>query len=185
PPAPLSRRSPVDGTRRSTDRVPMPGFPRRSAGSFCSKTSTPISSSQTRPACSVPPWLSACRERWRSNLAGPIRTSDGPTYSNFLIHLQAADDEGRALSYVSAVAMEEKQIWDYNQGNPRGDPKDLGKHPPPTVPLVAIYPREGTLAADHPYAVLNAPWVTAAKRQAAEAFLQFLERPEIQARFQA
>src|SRR2546426_2946174 len=109
----------------------------------------------------------------------------GDTVSNFLINLQAADDEGRALSYVSAVAMEEKQIWDYNQGNPRGDPKDLGKHPPPTVPLVAIYPREGTLAADHPYAVLNAPWVTAAKRQAAEAFLRFLERPDIQARFQA
>ncbi len=109
----------------------------------------------------------------------------GDTVSNFLINLQAADDEGRALSYVSAVAMEEKQIWDYNQGNPRGDPNDLGKHSPPTVPLVAIYPREGTLAADHPYAVLNAPWVTAAKRQAAEAFLQFLERPQVQARFQA
>ena len=68
---------------------------------------------------------------------------------------------------------------------PARGPDNLGKHPPPTVPLVAIYPREGTLAADHPYAVLNAPWVTAAKRLAAEAFLQFLERPEIQARFQA
>ena len=109
----------------------------------------------------------------------------GDTVSNFLINLQAADDEGRALSYVSAVAMEEKQIWDYNQGNPRGDPNDIGKHPAPTVPLVAIYPREGTLAADHPYAILDAPWVTAAKRQAAEAFLRFLERPDIQARFQA
>src|SRR2546428_13546940 len=77
------------------------------------------------------------------------------------------------------------QVRHESQGHPRGHPKDLGKQPPPTVPLVAIYPREGTLAADHPYAVLNAPWVTAAKRQAAEAFLRFLERPDTQARFQA
>ena len=109
----------------------------------------------------------------------------GDTVSNFLVNLQAADDEGHALSYVSAVAMEEKQIWDYNQGNPKGDPKTLGKHLKPTVPLVAIYPKEGTLAADHPYAVLNAPWVTSAKRQAAEVFLRYLQTPKIQDKFQA
>src|SRR5205823_2666753 len=107
------------------------------------------------------------------------------TVSNFLVNLQAADDEGHALSYVSAVAMEEKQIWDYNQGNPKGDPKTLGKHLKPTVPLVAIYPKEGTLAADHPYAVLNAPWVTSAKRQAAEVFLRYLQTSKIQDKFQA
>jgi Ca-activated chloride channel homolog len=109
----------------------------------------------------------------------------GDSVSNFLLNLQAADDEGRALSYVSALAMEEKQIWDYNQGNPTGDPAKLGQHPLPKVPLVAIYPRDGTLAADHPYAVLNAPWVTPAKQQAAQAFLQYLERSDIQSRFQA
>jgi Ca-activated chloride channel family protein len=109
----------------------------------------------------------------------------GDSVSNFLLNLQAADDEGQALPYVSAVAMEEKQIWDYNQGNPKGDPKTLGNHAAPKVPLVAIYPREGTLAADHPYAVLAAPWVTAAKRQAAEAFLRYLQAPQVQARFQA
>ena len=109
----------------------------------------------------------------------------GDTVSNFLINLQAADDEGRALSYVSAVAMEEKQIWDYNQGNPTGNPTTLGNHPKPTAPLVAIYPKEGTLAADHPYAVLDAPWVSAPKRQAAEAFLRFLQSPRVQATFQA
>ena len=109
----------------------------------------------------------------------------GDTVSNFLLNLQQADDEGRALSYVSAIAMEEKQIWDYNQGNPTGDPAKLGQHPLPKVPLVAIYPKEGTLPADHPYAVLNAPWVTPAKQQAAQAFLQYLERPDIQQRFQA
>jgi Ca-activated chloride channel homolog len=109
----------------------------------------------------------------------------GDSVSNFLLNLQAADDASQALSYVSAVAMEEKQIWDYNQGNPKGDPKTLRNHAAPKVPLVAIYPREGTLAADHPYAILAAPWVTAAKRQAAEAFLRYLQTPEVQARFQA
>jgi Ca-activated chloride channel family protein len=99
--------------------------------------------------------------------------------------LQAADDASRALSYVSAIAMEEKEIWDYNQGNPTGDPANLGKHALPKVPLVAIYPKEGTLAADHPYAILTAPWVTAEKRRAAEKFLQYLEDGPAQARFLA
>lgn len=98
----------------------------------------------------------------------------GDSVSNFLLNLQAADDEGRALSYVSAVAMEEKEVWDYNQGNPTGDPALLGQHPLPKIPLVAIYPKEGTLAADHPYAILDAPWVSDGKRAAAQAFLTYL-----------
>jgi len=40
----------------------------------------------------------------------------------FLQNLQAADDHGAALSYVSAIAIEEKSIWDYNHGNPSGNP---------------------------------------------------------------
>jgi Ca-activated chloride channel homolog len=107
----------------------------------------------------------------------------GDSVSNFLLNLQRADDEGRALSYVSAVAMEEKQIWDYNQGNPTGDPAKLGQHQLPKVQLVAIYPKEGTLAADHPYAVLSAHWVTPAKQQAAQTFLRYLETSDVQARF--
>lgn len=109
----------------------------------------------------------------------------GDSVSNFLLNLQAADDEGRALTYVSAIAMEEKEVWDYNQGNPTGDPATLGRHPLPKVPLIAIYPKEGTLAADHPYAILNAPWVSTAERTAAAAFLQYLQSPLVQARFQA
>lgn len=41
--------------------------------------------------------------------------------------------------------------------------------------LVAIYPVEGTFWADHPYATLDAPWVTAAQRDAAAQFLAFLK----------
>ena len=46
--------------------------------------------------------------------------------------------------------------------------------------LIAIYPNEGTILNDHPYAILNAPWVTPEQRYAAEKFLAFLLRPDIQ-----
>ncbi len=93
----------------------------------------------------------------------------GDTVSTFVRHLRAADERGAALSYVSAIAVEEKQVWDYNRGDAAFRP---------SMPLVAIYPKEGTLVADHPYAVLNAPWVDDQKRAAASAFLDFLRSPE-------
>ncbi len=101
----------------------------------------------------------------------------------FLQNLQKADDRGAALSYVSAIAIEEKSVWDYNHGNPSGNPSDLGKHPNPRVPLVAIYPSEGTLAADHPFVPLNAPWVASAHREAAQQFLAFIQSAGQQQRF--
>jgi Ca-activated chloride channel homolog len=102
----------------------------------------------------------------------------------FLSNLQRADDQGEGLTYVSAVAIEEKSVWDYNQGNPTGDPTTLGDHAKPSVPLAAIYPKEGTLISDHPYVVLNAPWVTDAKRTAAQSFLSYLQAPAQQQLFQ-
>ena len=51
--------------------------------------------------------------------------------------------------------------------------------------LVAIYPREGTFLNDHPFIVLDAPWVSRDKRRAAAVFGRFLaERitPELAAR---
>jgi Ca-activated chloride channel homolog len=108
----------------------------------------------------------------------------GDTTLTFLSNLQRADDRGRGLSYISAVAVEEKSVWDYNQGNPSGDPATLGKHPKPHVPLVAIYPREGTLLSDNPYVVLPAPWVDGAKRKAAAHFLAYLQSGSAQARFE-
>jgi Ca-activated chloride channel family protein len=103
----------------------------------------------------------------------------------FLANLQAADDRGAGLSYISAVAVEEKSVWDYNQGNPSGDPATLGDHGPPSQPLVAIYPDEGTLISDHPYVVLQAPWVDDAKRAAAASFLEFLRKDAQQDRFRS
>jgi Ca-activated chloride channel family protein len=108
----------------------------------------------------------------------------GDTTLTFLSNLQRADDRGEGLTYISAVTVEEKSVWDYNQGNPTGDPATLGDHAKPSVPLVAIYPKEGTLLSDNPWVALDAPWMTDAKRQAAQQFLAFVGTPEQQQRFQ-
>ncbi|MCU1678708.1 MAG: von Willebrand factor type [Frankiales bacterium] len=107
----------------------------------------------------------------------------GDTTLTFLSNLQEADDRGRGLSYISAVALEEKSVWDYNKGNPTGDPTTLGQHGPPAVPLVAVFPKEGTLYSDSPYAVLNTDWVSAAQRAGAADFLSWLHEPAQQRAF--
>ena len=104
----------------------------------------------------------------------------GDNTASFLSDWQRADDSGRALTYISAVVTEENLVPAYNEGNPTADPALAGKHAPPNVPLVAIYPKEGTFIADHPYAVLKAPWVDAPKRAAAAAFLAYLRSPPVQ-----
>ncbi len=48
--------------------------------------------------------------------------------------------------------------------------------------LVAVYPDEGMLLSDHPFCVLDAPWVSGEQKQAAREFLEFLLRPEIQSK---
>src|SRR3546814_14423992 len=52
----------------------------------------------------------------------------------------------------------------------------------PRVPLVAIYPEEGTLYSDNPLVVLDAEWVDADEKAAAARFVEFAQRPENQAR---
>jgi Ca-activated chloride channel homolog len=99
----------------------------------------------------------------------------GDTALTFLTNLQRADDAGAALGYVSAVAVEEKSIVDYNEGNPTGDLETKGQHGKPRVPLVAIYPKEGTLNSDSPFAVLQAPWSEAGKQAGAMDFLAYLQ----------
>ena len=100
----------------------------------------------------------------------------------FLNNWYRNDRRGTALTYVSAVAVEEKSVIDYNRGNPDGI-TDPGEQPrPPRVPLVAIYPKEGTLFSDNPLFILDAPWVTADERAGARAFEEFSRRPEAQRR---
>jgi len=109
----------------------------------------------------------------------------GDTTASFLTDWSRADAAGQTMTYISALVTEENLVAAYNDGNPTDDPAQVGKNPKPHVPLVAIYPREGTYVADHPYAVLSAPWVTDAKRAAADAFLTYLRSPGVQRSFQA
>ena len=56
-----------------------------------------------------------------------------------------------------------------------------GEQPrPPKVPLIAIYPKEGTLFSDSPFFVLDAPWVTQQQKDAAKVFEDFVKQPENQ-----
>jgi Ca-activated chloride channel homolog len=108
---------------------------------------------------------------------------DADTPATLLANLQQADQADQALGFVSLVPLDEKSVLDYNQGN-LGGLEDGGQRPKPKVPLVAVYPKEGTLEADHPWIVLRAPWVDAAKRRAAAGFLDYLRSPTVQTRFQ-
>jgi Ca-activated chloride channel family protein len=106
----------------------------------------------------------------------------GDTTLTFLSALQRADDQDRALSYISAVTVEEDSVWAYNQGDPTGDPALIGKHPKPKTPLVAIYPKEGTIASDHPYVALN--WMDPQKQKVSDDFLTYLHSAQAQSGFQ-
>lgn len=71
----------------------------------------------------------------------------------------------RGPGYLSAAVLYENLII---------ESRDRSRYPNLATPVIAIYPREGTFWSDHPYAILNAPWVTPEQRAAAEAFQNFL-----------
>ncbi len=99
----------------------------------------------------------------------------GDITMTFLNNWYRADRRGTALTYASAVAVEEKSVIDYNLGNPDGELSQGEKPKKPRIPLVAIYPTEGTLYSDNPFFILDAPWVDAAGKSAAEKFQAFVQ----------
>ncbi|MCB1029927.1 MAG: VWA domain-containing protein [Acidimicrobiales bacterium] len=104
----------------------------------------------------------------------------GDITMTFLNNWYRTDRSGTSLLYASAVAVEEKSVVDYNSGNPDGvlEPGETPRKP--KVPLVSIYPKEGTLYSDSPLYVLDAEWVSEAQRDGAQAFIEFVQRPEAQ-----
>jgi Ca-activated chloride channel family protein len=94
----------------------------------------------------------------------------GDTGSFFVDQLKA-----RGPGYISAVAMEEVSLLDYNRTKAAT-----------AMPLVAIYPAEGTFYFDNPLITLHAPWVTRVQAAAAASFVNWLEprmTPELAARY--
>jgi Ca-activated chloride channel homolog len=106
----------------------------------------------------------------------------GDTTLTFLNNLYAADRRGTSLTYVSAVAVEEKSVLDYNAGNPDGILEPGEEARAPRIPLVAIYPEEGTLFSDNPFFVLEADWVSPEQAEGARRFSDYVSRPENQER---
>lgn len=77
----------------------------------------------------------------------------------------------RGPSYLSAAVLYENLIVAQEDKRIKGQSAQL--------PVVAIYPQEGTFWANNPYAVLNAPWVTKDQRDGAAVFEKFLlDRPQ-------
>ena len=101
----------------------------------------------------------------------------GDITMTFLNNWFAADVRGTGLTYASAVAVEEKSVIDYNLGDPDGVLQPGEERRPPRVPLVAIYPEEGTLYSDSPFIILDTEWVDANERAAAEQFGAFVQLP--------
>ena len=101
----------------------------------------------------------------------------GDTTLTFLNNLYQADQRGHGADATSrAVAVEEKSVIDYNQGNPDGRSRSAARsRGKPRVPLVAVYPKEGTLFSDNPYVVLSAAWVDDAKQEGAADFLAYVQ----------
>lgn len=69
------------------------------------------------------------------------------------------------MSYISAFPMEEITLIDFNKNSP-------------PVPLVAIYPKEGTFYHDDPFIVMAS--ATSDEQQAADQFFSFLLSPDSQ-----
>jgi Ca-activated chloride channel family protein len=82
----------------------------------------------------------------------------GDTGSFFVDQLKA-----HGPGYISAVAMEEVTLLDYNRTRRKT-----------AMPLVAVYPAEGTFYFDNPLITLHAPWVTAVQARAATVFERWL-----------
>ena len=79
----------------------------------------------------------------------------------------------RGPSYLSAAVMYENLVVNQESQRISGQSQQ--------VPVVAIYPREGAFWANHPYIVLNAPWVTEIQKAAAQDFETFLlDKPQQQ-----
>ncbi len=77
----------------------------------------------------------------------------------------------RGPSYLSAAVMYENLVVEQETQRLSGESAQL--------PVVAIYPKEGTIWSNHPYGILNAPWVTEAQREAAEVFQAYLlDKPQ-------
>ncbi|MEZ5268272.1 MAG: hypothetical protein R2789_06785 [Microthrixaceae bacterium] len=99
----------------------------------------------------------------------------GDITMTFLDNWFRADQRGTALTYASAVAVEEKSVIDYNRGNPDGILEPGEEERPPRIPhwLPSIPPWH--LLPDNPPFTSSMPTgVTEDQRAGAELFTEFV-----------
>ncbi len=91
-----------------------------------------------------------------------LRSIYTETTAEITAGLAKADQKSQeaALQYVSAFPALEQDVLTYNKTNPK-------------VPLVAVYPSNGSADADNPYLILDAPWADKSRQAAAKAFLTY------------
>jgi len=100
----------------------------------------------------------------------------GDTTGKVLTTLYNKTQSGAGGNYVSAVALEETSLVNYNKGNPDSHVVQPGETlTPPKEKLVAVYPSEGSMWSDNPAVVLNTSWVDEEEKTAGDAFLKFLQ----------
>ena len=89
------------------------------------------------------------------------------TTAQLLDGLSQADKQGAdtGLKYISAFPALEQDVLTYNKAGPK-------------VPLVAVYPSNGSADADNPYLILEAPWAQKDKQDVAKSFLAYARGPE-------
>jgi Ca-activated chloride channel homolog len=73
--------------------------------------------------------------------------------------------------YLDFVALEENDLIYINQGKTQYQPPER---------LVALYPKEGTFWHEHPFGIVNAPWVTAEQAAAAAVFTDYVLTEAVQ-----
>ncbi len=73
--------------------------------------------------------------------------------------------------YLDFVALEENDLIFINQGKTDYKPPER---------LVALYPSEGTFWHEHPFAIVNADWVSPEQKQAAQTFTQYILSEPVQ-----
>ena len=71
----------------------------------------------------------------------------------------------RGPTYLNAVAVEENLVIQAN---------DKTKYPNLPEPVVAIYPKDGTIVSDYPFAILHGNWLSPSKNAASLVFRDFL-----------
>lgn len=124
--------------------------------------------------------VNAAEEFSRTFESGAIHYGD--TTGKVLQTLYDNSEKGsEGSSYVSAIALEETSLFNYNLGNPDSHTVQPGETlKPPKEKLIAVYPEEGSMWSDNPATVLGSPWVTPEKKAAGDAFLKFLQTPAAQ-----